>query len=108
MNMTTIPITEAEFSRQVEELLSLTGWRWCHFRPAMKKDGGWVTAISGDPGMVDIIAVRGSELIWVELKSERGKLSPAQQDWIKALVDAGQRVYLWRPSDWETVVRVTR
>jgi hypothetical protein len=98
-------ITEADFSTQVEGLLNLSGWRWHHSRPARTKDG-WVTPISGDPGIPDIIAVRGDELIWIELKSERGRLTPGQYAWIGSLRVAGQRVYLWRPSDWDEVVEI--
>jgi hypothetical protein len=97
--------TEAEFSTQVEGLLSLCGWRWHHSRPARTKDG-WVTPISGDAGLPDIIAVRGTELIWIELKSETGRVSPDQKLWIEALRAAGQRVYVWRPSDWDEIVGV--
>ena len=97
--------TEAEFSAQVEGLLNLYGWRWCHFRPARVKDG-WRTALSGIPGFPDYIAARDGVLIFFELKRERGQVKPWQREWLEDLKACGQRVYLWRPSNWEEIVNV--
>ena len=38
--------------------------------------------------------------IFAELKSEKGRHSPEQHEWIAELYYAGQEVYTWRPSDW--------
>jgi len=43
-----------------------------------------------------------------ELKSETGKLSSVQRDWIAALELAKAEVYVWRPSDWPQVEAVLR
>jgi len=97
--------TEAEFSNQVEDLLNLSSWRWCHFRPA-RMQGGWRTALSGEPGFPDYIATRDGALIFFELKSERGQVAPWQREWLEDLRACGQRVYLWRPSDWDEIVKI--
>ena len=39
--------------------------------------------------------------IFAELKSETGQPTPEQYEWLEALAEAGQEVYLWRPSDSE-------
>jgi len=91
-------LTEAEFGSQVEGLLNLYGWRWCHFRPA-RTQNGWRTALSGIAGFPDYIATKNGVLIFFELKSERGQVTPAQHEWLEDLKAAGQRVYVWRPSD---------
>jgi len=103
-------ISEKDFSRQVEDLLNLFGWQWCHFRPA-RTEHGWRTALSGHQGFPDYIAVKSSRLLIFELKTEKGKVSPAQQEWLDALSNVGDKdvqVYLWRPSDLDTIVEALR
>ena len=97
-------ITEKEFSQQIEDLFSIYHWHWCHFRPA-RTEHGWRTAISGYKGFVDYIAVRASEggiarLLFIELKSDKGVISPEQWEWLD-LLELCPKVecYLWRPSD---------
>lgn len=102
----TIPVTEKDFSKQVEDLLNLFGWRWCHFRPA-RTEHGWRTALSGYPGFLDYIAVK-DRLIIFELKSENGKVTKEQQEWLDALEACGQEVYLWRPGDIEDIADILR
>jgi len=129
-------ITEEQFSGQVEDLLKMLGWRWCHFRPA-RTEKGWRTALTGDKGLPDIIAARPPRLIFAELKSEDGELSPEQEGWIAALKkdlgvknygyyylaasilsyrDLGNNeylietitpeVYLWRPNQIEEIAEI--
>ena len=102
-----IHITEKEFSEQVEDLLNLRGWRWCHFRPA-RTQSGWRTALSGTIGFPDYIAAKDGALIFFELKSEKGKVTPAQREWLEDLKACSQRIYLWRPSDWDEIMEVAK
>ena len=99
--------TERDFGKQVEDLLDLFGWRWCHFRPA-RTEQGWRTAISGYEGFPDYIAARGNRLLIAEIKSDKGKLTDQQRHWLDALWECGQEVYLWRPADFEEIARVLR
>jgi VRR-NUC domain len=91
-------MSERELQTAVCELLELFGWRWMHQRPARTRDG-WRTAISGDAGFPDIVAVR-ERVVWIELKSENGRLSAEQGHWLAELGYAGMEVHCWRPSDW--------
>ena len=97
--------TEAEFSNQVEGLLDIFKWRWCHFRPAQTQHG-WRTALSGYKGFPDYLAVREKRLIFAELKSDEGKATEEQAAWLDVLEMAGGETYLWRPSDWEEIIRL--
>ena len=102
-----IVVTEKQFSQQIEQLLDLFGWRWCHFRPARTAQG-WRTAISGYEGFPDYIAVKGKRLLIAEIKSDKGKLSPEQEVWLDELAACGQEVYLWRPAHFEEIARILR
>ena len=52
------------------------------------------------PGFPDLTLVKGSRLIFAELKSAKGKPSPEQKEWLAALRGTSAEVYLWRPCDW--------
>jgi hypothetical protein len=71
---------------------------------------GWRTAVSADGvGWPDLTLVRGEQLIFAELKSDRGRLTDQQQVWLEVLGKVAE-VYEWRPCDWasgaiETVLR---
>lgn len=87
-------VTEEQFQNQVLELARLTGWTCYHT---------WLAAHSS-PGFPDLVLVRPPRLVFAELKSERGKVSPAQERWLQVLADCqGVEVRLWRPSDWHNV-----
>lgn len=90
--------SEAAFQRDVCDLLDLGRWRWHHEVDSRKSK----------PGFLDLVAVRGSRVLWIELKSWQGTVTDDQQDWIDDLSIAGQEVYVWAPttSEWEEIERV--
>ncbi len=103
-------MTEAALLTHVLAAAKTLGWRSAHFRPA-RTANGWRTAVSGDGvGFPDLVLVnpRLGQTLFVELKAERGKGRPEQIDWHQALKQAGQRVFVWYPSDWISgrIVRV--
>ncbi|MBP9897776.1 MAG: hypothetical protein KBF28_05345 [Gemmatimonadales bacterium] len=52
-------------------------------------------------GFPDSVIVKGSRLLFVELKSERGTLSVHQEVWLATLrLVPGVEVYVWRPEAW--------
>lgn len=94
-------MTETDFQAGVIEYARLTGWRTAHFRPAMT-DKGWRTPVAGDgKGFPDLVLVHEKRglLLVRELKSDRGRLTPEQDLWLKALASAGVDVGVWRPKD---------
>ena len=100
-------VLEKDFQRAVQDALSIFGWRWAHYRAA-RTEQGWRTPLSGDPGLPDLISVRGERLLYAELKSARGRLGPGQGEWLAALAGAGVETYLWRPQDWARIDEVLR
>lgn len=95
-------MSEDELLACVIDACRALGWKTAHFRPA-KTERGWRTAVSGDgKGFFDLVLMheRMGEVLFVELKSERGKQSPEQFEWHRTAIAAGQRVFVWYPSTW--------
>jgi len=96
-----IALTEKDFESQIKDLARLFGWKYYHT---------W-RSIHSPAGFPDCVLVRQSRIIFAELKSEKGKVSPAQQEWLDALGNVGDKdvqVYLWHPSDFDKIVEVLR
>jgi hypothetical protein len=90
-------LTEKEFQEQVVELARLSGWRVYHT---------WL-AVRSASGFPDLVLARPGRLVFAELKSNRGKLTLAQEEWLQALRETGAaEVYLWRPDDWDEIVQI--
>ncbi len=88
------PQSERAFQAQVIALAKLTGWRIYHTYDSRRSE----------PGFPDLILIRGSVLLAIELKSETGKPTAEQLAWLGSFAGV-QRVEssLWRPSDWDTI-----
>lgn len=95
--------SEAGFTKAIIDLARLHGWRSAHFRPAMTAKG-WRTPVQGDGvGFPDLVLVRGTRLIFAELKSAKGTVKPEQTEWLLRLGGAGAECYIWRPKDWKNI-----
>jgi hypothetical protein len=76
------------------------GWLVYHALPAMNSRGRWATHQMGDTGFPDLMLVhqdRGA--LFVELKTNTGRLTVGQQTWLDTLHTAGQETAVWRPKD---------
>lgn len=99
-------ISEAEFTAQVIELAHLLGWRVAHFRPAWTNKG-WRTPVQGDgKGFPDLVMVKGERLIFAELKSETGRMTPEQDAWHDALRPTGALMAVFYPRHWDVIVEI--
>ena len=96
--------SEAGFQSAILDLAQLQGWKVCHFSDSRRPGphGQWV-GDSGARGWPDLVLVRGDVILFRELKSEKGRLTPHQQAWLEALQQAGQDAQVWRPSDWNAI-----
>jgi hypothetical protein len=99
--------SEEDFQKAVTDALTAFGWLWTHFRPG-RTAKGWKTALSGAPGFPDIVAVRRDRVLFIELKTEKGRLSEDQERWLSVLGLAGADVHCWRPSDWPAIEETLR
>lgn len=102
-------LTEEEWQSQVTDLAELLGFSWVHFRPA-QTNKGWRVPVEGPlgKGWPDLEIIGRGRRIHVELKRELGEVS-AEQEAVHAWIRAnGGECYVWRPSDWDEVMRVLR
>ena len=92
-------MSEAEFQKQIVELAQLRGWRVFHDHDSRRNAAG----------LPDLILVRSGRLIFAELKSEKGRVSEQQLDWLRDLDEVAESslgkvlVDVWRPADWTTI-----
>ena len=93
-------MTEKSWQDTVLDGLRLHGWVVFHDRVPLRSE----------PGFPDLTCVNVAQrrVIWLELKTERGRLTEAQRAWGELLQDAGQEWYCWRPSSWASAERVMR
>lgn len=90
-----MPLTEAEFQQQITDYCDWLHLTWHHETDSRKSKKGF-------PDLV-IVGIGG--VAFLELKSEKGKVRPDQQEWIDALkmAQGGHVAYIVRPSQWEGV-----
>lgn len=82
-------LTERQWQATVEGLLRFYGWRY-HHSPDNKPNAAGARQRVGNPGFPDLAATRnlpdvGPELALLELKTETGRLSPGQREWLADL-----------------------
>jgi len=95
-----IKVTEADLREQVRDLCRLFGWRFLFT---------W-SSIHSPKGMLDLLLINKEQkrVIFAELKSENGKLTPEQQETFDDLQACGQEVWVWRPADIERIAEILR
>jgi hypothetical protein len=81
-------VNETQFQGQVIQLAELYQWKWYHPAVSQFSVGGWP----------DLVLVR-ERLMIRELKTEKGKVTPKQRDWLDALRFANVDAAVWRPVD---------
>ena len=102
-----VELSEADFQRQVTDLAERRQWSWMHLERMGNPQGQWRTPVSGPlgRGWPDLVLVRDRQLIFVELKSQRGQLTVYQLDVRDHLLPVAP-YYVWRPSDWPEIISV--
>lgn len=104
-NGSRLPLSEKAFAQQVVDLAQLMGWRCYRTHDSRRSPAGFP----------DLVLVKPPRLIFAELKTEIGKVTPDQMAWMHDLTaieiatayDGGSVVscYLWRPCAWDEIER---
>lgn len=92
-------LTEAQLSRQVQDFLKLDGWRVLKQEPLSRAGGG---RYAGELGMADLLAIRyanplrgwSAAILWLEIKSAKGKVAKHQAEWHAAERARGGEVWI--------------
>jgi hypothetical protein len=95
-------VSERIWQEQIETLARMNGWQVFHPSPHQVRKGVWRSDGAGFPDLVLAHKERG--LIFAELKTERGKVSPAQKLWALNILPHAEW-YLWRPSQLELIAQ---
>jgi hypothetical protein len=85
-------MTERTFQAALVGFAQRVGWMVYHTYDSRCSEPGY-------PDLHLVHPVQGRSL-FRELKTEKGKLTPAQQKWLAALKDAGVDADVWRPLGW--------
>jgi len=91
-----LAVSEKAFQQQVIDLAHLYGYLVYHTHDSRRSAPGF-------PDLTFAHPTRG-DFFLAELKSERGRVTPHQEQWIAALQRAGIQCYIWRPSMWDDIV----
>jgi hypothetical protein len=59
-------------------------------------------------GFPDLVMVRGNRLIFAELKKASGRLEDKQILWLARLEQTGAECYLWKPEQFNDILRILR
>lgn len=86
-------MTEREWQEAVLELAGYYGWRHYHPFDSRRSVAGWP----------DLVLCRPPELLFVELKTDRGRISHDQVEWLALLSACAVETAVWRPRDLEAV-----
>lgn len=97
--MTTTPhrpkLTEDQFQQQVIDLAKLHGYRLIYHTHNSRRSA---------PGFPDLVLVseHRCRALFRELKTDTGRMSPEQFDWITSMSLAKLDAGVWRPSDLQS------
>lgn len=84
---------EKAFQEAVIKVAREHGWSEYHTYNSRRSKSGWF----------DLVLVRPPVIIFAELKSAGGRTTAAQERWIELLRECQQRVYVWKPENWEQI-----
>ena len=83
-------LTEADLQAAIADLAAVLGWRSYHTFDSRRSNAGFP----------DLCLWRDHRLIFAELKSAKGKLTPEQEATLDSLMLTAGELHVWRPKDW--------
>lgn len=95
-------VTEAQWQSQVVGIAKQYGW--LTFHPVKNQPTARGHRQTTQPGWPDLVILGHGRSLFVELKSEKGRVRPEQIGVLRMLADSGAECALWRPSDLPEVL----
>jgi hypothetical protein len=86
--------SEAAFQQQITNLAAYYGWRLQYHTHDSR---------GSQRGFPDLVLVRPPEVLFLELKTQAGRVRPEQQQWIAALTACGLEAHIVRPDDFDRI-----
>ena len=91
--------TEAQYQKQIVDLAEACGWLVWHDNDPRRNSAG----------LPDLLMVRGPVLLFLEVKTEKGKVRPEQEAFIGRLKQVKYvHADVVRPRHWEQIAAVLR
>jgi len=88
--------TEKEFMAKVVTLAKACGWKVYHPFDSRRSAAGFP----------DLTMVRGSRLLFAELKKDGKTPTAKQKEWLEALGNAYAEAYCWEPYQWAEIEKL--
>jgi hypothetical protein len=99
--------SERDFRQMVMSLAKINGWKyyftWNSQHSVVGFPDMFFCRVKVDAQARNDCDVHG-EMFFAELKSDNGKLSPAQVEWLSILKMCGCETHCWFPKDWDKIV----
>ena len=90
-------MSEKDFQAAVVKLAKEFEWMVYHTYDSRKST----------PGFPDLLMLKGKRMLVIELKTEKGKTTKAQDEWLDAFGKVETRhVDVWQPSDNSRIVKM--
>lgn len=86
--------TEKQLLEKVRQVALLTGWRFYH---------SW-NSMHSAKGFPDCCLAKKGKILFLELKTENGRLTPEQADWLDQLRFGCYMTRVIRPADFDWLV----
>ena len=86
-------LTEAQFQSQILTAARALGWAAYHTHDSRRSA----------PGFPDLVLIK-DRIVFVEVKTDKGRVKPEQEEWGRRIVAAGGEWYVYRPKHWKEVL----
>lgn len=104
-------VTEREFQGRILTTAQMYGWRHMHIGESTKRvrrGGKYITVADPDTaGWPDLVLChrRRGRIVFREVKTDKGRITDNQRDWLDLLEACGMDVGVWRPRDWNDILK---
>lgn len=88
------PDSEAAFQQQITNLATWYGFTLQYHTHDSRRS---------NPGWPDLVLCRPPEVLFIEVKTAKGRIRPEQQEWVDSLVACGLEAMIIRPADFDQI-----